>query len=121
MEGVADVLPIVAAADIGVLLTNADIAAEGCSNTLMEYMACGLPVVCTDTGGNPEVVLEGRTGHLVPPAGVQALAARLRELRERPDEARTLGEAGRQRLLERFSVAAMVEGFVDAYDWALRR
>ncbi len=58
-EGGLEVLPLIAAADIGVLVTDPRYHAEGCSNSIMEYMACGLPVVCTDSGGNPELVPTG--------------------------------------------------------------
>jgi glycosyltransferase involved in cell wall biosynthesis len=119
--GGIEVLPIVASADIGVLLTNVSVHAEGCSNSIMEYMACGLPVVCTDCGGNPELVEEGRTGHLIPPSADKMLAARLRELRDEPARARLMGEAGARRLREAFSVQAMVGGYVSAYDWACSR
>lgn len=38
---------------------------EGCANSIMEYMACALPVVCSDGGGNPELVVQDATGYLI--------------------------------------------------------
>ena len=110
-----EVLPLLRDADAGVLLTDPDRHAEGCSNAIMEYMACGLPVVCTAGGGNPELVLEGETGRLVPPRDPGALAARLRELAERPEACAAMGEAGRRRIAERFTVEGMVADYVDVY------
>ena len=52
--------------DVGVLMSNEAQHTEGCSNAIMEYMACRLPVVCSAGGGNPELVLHGETGFLVP-------------------------------------------------------
>jgi glycosyltransferase involved in cell wall biosynthesis len=115
-----EVLPTVATADIGVLLTDPRAHAEGCANALMEYMACALPVVCTDSGGNPELVDAGTTGLLVPPGDADALVAALRTLRDDPARARAMGDAGRVRLEEEFTVGKMVAGFVSAYD-AIRR
>ena len=75
-----EVLPLVREADVGVLLSNEAQHTEGCSNAIMEYMACGLPVVCSAGGGNPELVLQGETGFLVPAGDRRALAERLRLL-----------------------------------------
>ena len=61
-----EVLSLVRAADVGVLMTNPALAREGLSNSIMEYMALGLPVVCGDGGGNPELVRDGITGFIVP-------------------------------------------------------
>jgi glycosyltransferase involved in cell wall biosynthesis len=119
-EVARDVLPIVADADIGVLLTDVRVAAEGCSSSITEYMACRLPVVCTACGGNPELVLDGRTGYLVPPSDAPAVAGALRRLRGSSARARSMGDAGRQRQLELFSVRAMVDGYVSAYESARR-
>ena len=66
-------------ADVGVLMSNEAQHREGCSNAIMEYMACRLPVVCSPGGGNPELVLEGETGFLVPAGDREALAGRLRD------------------------------------------
>jgi glycosyltransferase involved in cell wall biosynthesis len=116
-----EVLPLVSEADAGVLLTDQSRHAEGCSNAIMEYMACGLPVVCTAGGGNPELVLDGETGHLVPPRDARALASRLHELAERPDAAAGMGAAGRRRIAERFTVERMVADYVDIYVRATAR
>ena len=118
-EAGVEAIPMIATADLGVLLTDPQRAAEGCSNSIMEYMACGLPVVCTDSGGNPELVEDGVTGFLVPSGGTEALVSALRTLRDDPARAREMGRAGRRRVQERFGVDAMVEAFVATYEFAL--
>jgi glycosyltransferase involved in cell wall biosynthesis len=115
-----DVMPVLAAADIGVLLTDDRHAVEGLSNSIMEYMACGLPVVCTDTGGNPEIVEDGGTGVLVPPRDPTAAADALARLIDDPDTARRFGEAGRERVATEFSTRAMVDGTVRVYRSVIR-
>jgi len=89
-----DVLSVIASADAGVLLSDARWHAEGCSNSILEYMACGLPVVCTDSGGNPELVEDGVTGFLVPPADVDSLVFALRTLRNDPERSLEMGREG---------------------------
>jgi glycosyltransferase involved in cell wall biosynthesis len=113
----SEVLPLVAAADIGVLLTDAEVHAEGCSNSIMEYMACGLPVVCTDSGGNAELVVDGATGMIVPAHDVDAVAAALAAMCADPQDARAMGDAGRARISADFSMRAMIDGYVSVYDW----
>jgi glycosyltransferase involved in cell wall biosynthesis len=110
-----EVIPVVAHADAGVLMTNDAVHAEGCSNSIMEYMACGLPVVCADSGGNRELVTDGVTGFLVAAGDAPALAGRLLELRT-SGRARTMGVAGRERLLCDFTVARMVSAYTTLYD-----
>lgn len=113
-----EVLPIVRQAHVGVLMSN---ALEGCSNALLEYMACGLPVVCSAGGGSDELVLDGVTGFVVPARDAQALADRLTYLRDHPTRAQRMGEAGRGRVQERFSVEIMVRQTLAVYDNAIRR
>jgi glycosyltransferase involved in cell wall biosynthesis len=107
-----EVLDVVGEADVGVLLTDPAVHAEGCSNSLLEYMALGLPVVCSDSGGNREVVTEGVTGYLVPPCDAGTLLARLRELRADPASRARLGRAGRRRVEQEFSVERFVDGWM---------
>ena len=114
-----EVLGAVRDSSIGVLLTNAAVHAEGLPNSVMEYMACALPVVVTGTGGNPELVLEGETGLLVPPGDVSAVVDALRRLRDDPVAAERMGRAGRERIATVFTVDALVAGTVAAYELAI--
>jgi glycosyltransferase involved in cell wall biosynthesis len=113
-----EVLSLVCQAHVGVMLTNVIFAAEGLSNSIMEYMACGLPVICTDSGGNRELVIEGETGLLVPPGDVEAVVRQLRSLRDDPEMAGRMGRAGRKRIATVFTVDALVSGTVAAYELA---
>jgi sugar transferase (PEP-CTERM/EpsH1 system associated) len=88
---------------------------EGVSNTILEAMASGLPVVATRVGGNVELVEEGRTGTLVPPGDAGALEAAVRRYLDDPALARAQGAAGRARVLERFGIDAMVRGYEAVY------
>jgi len=89
---------------------------EGLPLTVLEAMAHARPVVATPVGGTPEVVVDGETGLLVPPRDPAALAGALRRLLEDPDFARSLGEAGRRRVAERFSLDAMTKRILMMYD-----
>jgi len=90
--------------------------AEGISNTILEAMACGLPVVATAVGGNPELVAQGRTGCLVPAADPGALARALADVAAAPQLASQWGRAGRSDVEERFSLQAMVASYQGLYD-----
>ena len=81
---------------------------EGLSNTLLESMAAGIPVVATAVGGNPEAVEHGVTGFLVPPKDAPALADAICRILNHGDVASAMGRAGRLRVSERFSTRAMV-------------
>ena len=115
-----EVMPVLAAADIGVLLTDPRHHAEGLSNSIMEYMACGLPVVCTDSGGNREIVVDGETGTVVPPCDPPAVADALRRLLDEPETARRFGEAGKRRIDTAFSTKVMVDKTISVYESVLR-
>ena len=92
---------------------------EGISNTILEAMATGLPVVATRVGGNPELVEEGVTGALVPVGMHRALAAALRTYVDDTALARRHGANARKRAEERFSIDAMVAGYLSVYDSVL--
>jgi glycosyltransferase involved in cell wall biosynthesis len=116
-----EVLDYVRQAHVGVLMTDPRWAQEGCSNAIMEYMACGLPVVCGEGGGNREVVEDGKTGFVIAPADPRALAQRIAYLRDHDAERRAMGAAGRKRILETFSLERMVGSYVRIYEEALSR
>jgi glycosyltransferase involved in cell wall biosynthesis len=83
--------------------------------TLLEGMACGIPAVCTNVASMPEVVDDGVTGFVVPPNDPAALRERLIWLRDHPEDARRMGEAGRRRVLDRFSWPAVARRCLEIY------
>ena len=95
-DGIADLLHI---SDVCVLSSRA----EGFSNSILEYMAAGKPVVATDVGGAAEAIKEGITGYLVAAGDDEAMAQRITALLQDPAKARAMGEKGRQVIIEQFS------------------
>jgi len=89
---------------------------EGISNTILEAMACALPVIATSVGGNPELVLEGETGTLVPSANPEAMAKALKYYVDNEKVQKLHGIAGRHRVDETFSLKAMVDRYMSVYD-----
>ena len=81
----------------------------------LEAMACETPVVASAVGGILEVVVDGETGLLVPPARPEALAAALTRVLDNPPLGRAMGRAGRQRVEERFSWARVAERTEQVY------
>jgi sugar transferase (PEP-CTERM/EpsH1 system associated) len=94
--------------------------AEGVSNTILEAMASALPVIATDVGGNGELVESGRTGQLVEPADIDAMAQKIAAYAIDPRRARVAGAAGRAVVERRFSLEAMTQGYQDLYDRLLK-
>lgn len=94
---------------------------EGISNTILEAMASGLPVVATAVGGNADLVIQGQTGYMVPSAHPQAMAHQLVALAANPEGAQRMGQAGRQRVQTTFSLQAMVSTYQRVYDQQLLR
>ena len=89
---------------------------EGLSNSILEYMAAGLPVVATDTGGNGELIEDGRTGFLVRERTPEAFAAPILRLL-RDDGMRTrFGQAGLERCRRMFDVSVAVENTQTYYE-----
>jgi len=95
--------------DIAALVPRAD--TEHCSNSILEYMACGKPVVATSVAGNPELVDNGKTGWLVPKNDVETTVAAIQRLIEAPEQARLMGEHGRARIESRFDMVRVAENF----------
>jgi L-malate glycosyltransferase len=107
---------LLAASDVCVLTSKS----EGFSNSILEYMAAGRPVVVTDVGGAREVVVEGETGYLVQSGDDKTMAERIISLLREPEKARTMGREGRQVVEEKFSCAAQLERTEELYGRLLR-
>ncbi len=88
---------------------------EGFGLTLLEAMAVGRPIVATRVGGIPEVVLDGRTGTLVPPGDPDALAGACFDLLADGERAARFGEAGRERVRAEFSIDRLVNDTASLY------
>jgi glycosyltransferase involved in cell wall biosynthesis len=111
LGSVGDVPGFLAGLDVAVLCSDS----EGMSNSLLEYMAAGLPIVATAVGGNPELIRDGREGLLVPPRGADRLADAVRRLLDDRALAQRLGANARQRVERQFSREAMVRRFETFY------
>lgn len=112
--------------DIPGLLAAADIAVvpslqEALGLVVLEAMAAGLPVVASRVGGIPELVLEGQTGCLVPPAAPKALAQALAQLLQDETTAGAMGRRGRQRVMQQFTIAGMWQQTDAIYRQVLQR
>lgn len=105
-----DVAPYLHAADV---VAHTSVAPEPFGRVIVEGMLAEKPVVATRAGGALEIVDDGRTGHLVPPADADALTGALADLFEQPDEARRMAQAGREAARTRFSKTAMLRTIDD--------
>jgi sugar transferase (PEP-CTERM/EpsH1 system associated) len=94
---------------------------EGISNTILEAMAAGLPVVATRVGGNPELVDVGNTGDLVPHSDPVSMARAIDRYFREPKKAVQHGTEGRRTVERRFSMEGMVEGYLKTYDAVVNR
>ncbi len=106
-----DVQELLRASDIGLLCSHE----EGFSNSVLEGMAAGLPMIVTDVGGNAEAVLDGETGLVVPPRDPVALARAILRLATADEQRRRLGAAGRRRVEREFLMKACVEAYEGVY------
>jgi glycosyltransferase involved in cell wall biosynthesis len=106
-----DVPQLLAACDLFVLPSRT----EGVPITILEAMAARLPVVASDVGGIPHVILHGQSGLLVPPQAPEALATAISTLLRDPARAQQMSLAGRRRVEAEFEVGAMVDRYERLY------
>ena len=107
--------------NIATLLSVADVCvlsskAEGFSNSILEYMAAGCPVVATDVGGAREAIVEGETGYLVASGDDLMMAQLIISLFEKPEEAQRLSENGRRVVGQKFSIEAQLRNTEVLYE-----
>lgn len=110
--------------DVAEILRNLDIfvlpsQSEGISNTILEAMASGLPVIATAVGGNPELVVDGECGRWVEKQNPEAMATALLELTLDDDKRKSWGNAARQRAEREFSIDTMVARYRQVYEQLL--
>lgn len=112
--------------DIGHLLSFLDIGvlcseSEGFSNTLVEYVHAGVPVVCTDVGGNPEIIRHKETGILVPPNNATELAAGICQLLADPERAGAMADKARSEISRMCDFNSMIDNHLRFYDEVSKR
>lgn len=88
---------------------------EGISNTILEAMASGLPVIATDAGGNSELVENRKTGLLVAVQDVEAMASAITACALAPQESKEMGQHGRTEVIRKFSIESMVKSYCSLY------
>jgi len=106
--------------NIGILLSNSEFHAEGISNSIMEYMALGKPVIATKGGGTSEIVMNNQTGFLIEPKNQVQLENKINFLLSNPDLAKEMGEKGKIRIKEHFSLDKMVDETYQLYNEVLQ-
>lgn len=109
---IADPMPVIHAADVCLLCSET----EGLSNTIIEYMFAGKPVVCTDVGGNSELVRSGWSGACVRVGDVAEMVNAIARLLDNPELSRISGENARNYAIEIFSPEAMLDSQCQMYD-----
>lgn len=95
-----NVLSYLKKAHVGVLCSES----EGFSNSILEYQLSGLPVVCSNVGGNPEAVIEGENGYLYQAGNVQELASKLIKLLSNPKEMELMGARAKANALAKYDI-----------------
>jgi len=112
----SDVESIVNIFDIGILLTNTKLHGEGISNSIIEYMALGKPVIATRSGGTDELVEDQKTGFLISPFGSAELIEKMTILINDSELRSKMGQAGKERIHKCFSIDKMVNKFISVYN-----
>jgi glycosyltransferase involved in cell wall biosynthesis len=107
----SDIEAILQIVDVGLLIT----PCEGISNSIMEYMASGKPVIASREGGTRELVIEGETGFLVDQKKPDQIVEKMELLIYNPSLARAMGQNGQQRVRRHFDLAKMTDAFKSLY------
>jgi glycosyltransferase involved in cell wall biosynthesis len=104
LDFVEDVPAFLAEVDVFVLPTWGKWGMEGCPVALLEAMSCGCACIATDIAGSHDLLEHNRSGLVVPPENVAALAAAIQQLAASPELRPQLGRAARQRVLDHFTI-----------------
>ncbi|WP_460544846.1 glycosyltransferase [Echinicola sediminis] len=116
-----DVEELVNASDIGVLLSNSSLHGEGISNSVLEYMALGKPVIANDAGGTKELVHDQENGYLIKDQSEDEIAQMIIDLIDDPERRKRFGKTGRKFIEDFFSIEKMGKEFIKAYEKVLKK
>ena len=111
----SDVESIVNIFDIGILLTNSKLHGEGISNSIIEYMALGKPVIATCGGGTDEVIIDGHNGFLLDSGNAKSLLDKIEILMQNSTLRANLGENGKQMVIDKFDIRIMTNQYITLY------
>jgi glycosyltransferase involved in cell wall biosynthesis len=106
-----DIESILQIIDTGLLIT----PCEGISNSIIEYMAAGKPVIASREGGTKELVIEGETGFLIDQKRSDQIIEKMEWLMENPQQAKEMGQKGQQRIQQHFDIAKMTGAYIQLY------
>lgn len=115
----SDVMEIFAATDVSVLFTNSEVHAEGVSNSIMESMAAGVPVIATAGGGTAEIITSGKDSFIIEPKNVDEACTHLYELLDNDELREQMGEAASETVRTRFVLSSMATQYNDIYNQLL--
>jgi len=108
---VENVYEYLSMSDVGILASHE----EGFSNAVLEMMSFGVPVIATNVGGNPDAVVQGETGMLVPPKSPASLADAIEALAEDHALRSEMGRRGKSRIAESFSLGSNIDRYIAIY------
>ena len=108
------------ALDVSVLVTRSKRHLEGISNTLLESMASGVPVIATAGGGTDEVIVHGKNGLMVPPADPRCLAESIIDVLSNQEKVEIMAKTALQDVKARFGLKRYVQDYVSIYHEVLK-
>lgn len=113
-----DVIDLLKLSDVSLLCSNSDLHAEGVSNSIMESMACGTPVIATDGGGTSEIIETGKNGYIVKPHDDSEMTNILLQILEDDALHNNLSLEGLKTIETKFSISKMVNKYIETYNEA---
>jgi glycosyltransferase involved in cell wall biosynthesis len=115
LGGDANISDVLGSSDMGLLCSHQ----EGSPNSVLESMAAGLPMVVTNAGGTAEAVVNGATGLVAPVRDTEAIATAIRMLSQDSAGRSAMGQAGKDRVRELYSLEACTNAYVQLYEGLL--
>lgn len=112
----SDVEPLMALTDVSILFSNYKFHQEGVSNSIMECMAFGTPVIATDGGGSPEIIENGVNGYLVKENNIEESSRILRHLLDNPDKLHEIAQNAKTTIQKHFLLKTMVDKYLALYN-----